>query len=206
MRCYDCERDLERDEARFAFGEYYCENCFDEVFTYCSHCDETIYRSEAHYDDDGDALCNSCYERDFDDDSPNNPEVYDKDRKLILNLSRNWITGRYPCSSFIQINKNDSELARLRSAVGLVLNPVYIYGLMDRDEYNITASSDIREELTTLLNSRGYYLQIQETSSARRIGLSLSLRQNHFHLLVEILKQITMSDSEVERSENLCVA
>ena len=203
--CNDCQRELESTETRYAFGEPYCESCFDEVFAYCSRCEEIIYRSDAHYDGEGDALCNSCYESNYDDDSPNNPDVFSDDREFILALSRNWIAGNLSSNSFIHINRNDHDLSRIRSKVGLVQNPVYIYGLRDRDEYNLTASDDIREKLTQFLNSKGYYLHIEEASGRRRIGISLSFRQSHFHLIVELLKHVTLEAIRQERGE-ICAA
>ena len=203
--CNDCQRELESTEARYAFGEPYCEYCFDEVFAYCSRCDEIIYRSDAHYDDDADALCNSCYESDYDDESPNNPDVFSEDRDLIITLSRNWATGNLICNSYIHINRNDNELVRIRSQVGLVENPVYLYGLRNRDEYNIAASGDIKEDLTRHLNSRGYYLHMEEIPGRRKIGLGLSLRQNHFHLIVEMLRHITREEVKAEGGE-VCAA
>ena len=97
MQCNNCERELQDDEARWAFDEPYCENCFDETFNYCSRCDSVIYRSETQYNSDGDPYCRDCFDEDFDDDAPNNPDVYDSDRELIINLSRRWLEGQTGC-------------------------------------------------------------------------------------------------------------
>jgi hypothetical protein len=45
-----------------AFGRYYCESCFYELFTYCRECDELISRDDAYYYGD-DPLCELCRDR-----------------------------------------------------------------------------------------------------------------------------------------------
>ncbi len=81
--CYNCEKELSDIDVRWACDQPYCEDCFFESYNYCSHRDSVIHRDEARYDSDGDCYCDDCYDEGYDDDAPNNPDVYDSDRELI---------------------------------------------------------------------------------------------------------------------------
>ena len=41
---------------------------------------ELFIRESAHYNDEGDPYCNECYEDNYDDDAPDNPDVTDSDQ------------------------------------------------------------------------------------------------------------------------------
>ena len=62
---------------------------------------------------------------------------------MIIHLSRAWLNGKVEHKSLISINEKDYLLKTIRDKVGLVGNPLYLYGLQDREEYQIKASSDI---------------------------------------------------------------
>ena len=58
MRCTNCDEELKDGEAHFAFDEPYCEECFDNSYTYCCRCDSIVSRNDiTHYSDDGDPYC-----------------------------------------------------------------------------------------------------------------------------------------------------
>ena len=56
IRCRELA--MEHDE------EIYCEECFNELFARCSHCDEIVPLEECRNYDDG-QLCDDCYEEHF---------------------------------------------------------------------------------------------------------------------------------------------
>lgn len=46
-------------------GKCYCSQCFDEVFTYCSRCNEMVLRDSIEVCTDGNYLCPKCSKREF---------------------------------------------------------------------------------------------------------------------------------------------
>ena len=112
-----------------------------------------LYISEsAHYNDEGDPYCNDCYEDNFDDDAPDNPDVSDSDRELVVKLSRSWLQGKDETRRPLFINDKDILLRTIKDKVGLVDNPIYVFGLIDRDEYQLSVSADLFEKVQTSFN------------------------------------------------------
>ncbi|HOJ07779.1 MAG: hypothetical protein HND40_15990 [Ignavibacteriota bacterium] len=191
MHCHNCEDELHDDEVRWAFEEPYCEDCFDNMFNYCCRCDSVIYRESAHYNDDGDPYCADCYESDFDDDAPDNPDVSDSDRELVVKLSRSWLQGKVETRRSIFINDKDILLKTIKDKVGLVDNPIYVFGLVDRDEYQLSASSDLFDRVQSYVLLNDIKVTVLSSPGCNRLGISLSLRKNNQQQIIEMIKQIT---------------
>jgi len=197
MHCTSCNDQIYDEDIRWAFDEPYCQPCFEDRFTYCSHCDDIISRSGAHYSEDSDPYCDQCWDEEFDDTSPQNPDVYDVDRKLIVELSRSWLLGKKSVSGILKINTNDESLSQLRDKVGLVDNPVYLYGLKDREEYQLTASMNLKDRVTGFILCQGLDWKITEGVGFDRLGISASLRRNHQRTLVKLIKSLTTAQITV---------
>jgi len=148
-------------------------------------------RSDAYFDDDGVAYCNQCYEEDLDDDSPDNPDIYDADREQIIELSRNWLLGRQSKRSPIKVNERDTNLIKLRDHVGLVAQPLYVYGLRDREEYQLTASVDILDYCEEFICLNGLHLKVIEGIGHKRLGIALSIRQDALKMVVKLIKNLS---------------
>lgn len=191
MHCHNCEDELHDDEVRWAFEEPYCEDCFDNMFNYCCRCDSVIYRESAHYNDYGDPYCADCYESDFDDDAPDNPDVSDSDRELVVKLSRSWLQGKVETRRSIFINDKDILLKTIKDKVGLVDNPIYVFGLVDRDEYQLSASSDLFDRVQSYVLLNDIKVTVLSSPGCNRLGISLSLRKNNQQQIIEMIKQIT---------------
>jgi hypothetical protein len=189
--CTACNDKIFDHEVCYAFDEPYCSDCFNERFDYCSSCDNVIMRTDANYNSEGTAYCDNCWESEFDDACPNNPEVYDEDRKLILSLSRAFLEGKVETRRLISVNKKDLLLGPIRSKIGLVHNPIHLFGLKDREEYQISASANILEDVKEFALLNFTDCQIIEGLGSSRLGLSLSLRQNHQAELINLIKNIT---------------
>ena len=119
MHCNNCEEEVSDNSVRWAFDEPYCEDCFDNMFNYCCRCDSVIYRENAHYSDDGDPYCSDCYDDNYDDDAPDNPDVSDSDRELVVKLSRSWLQGKVETRRPIFINQKDILLRTIKDKIGL---------------------------------------------------------------------------------------
>ncbi len=191
MHCHNCEDELHDDEVRWAFEEPYCEGCFDNMFNYCCRCDSVIYRESAHYNDEGDPYCSDCYESDFDDDAPDNPDVSDSDREHVIKLSRSWLQGKVETRRPIFINHKDILLKAIKDKVGLVDNPIYVFGLVDRDEYQISVSSDLFDRVQSYVLINDIKVIVVSSPGCNRLGISLSLRKNNQQQIIEMIKQIT---------------
>src|SRR5690606_17941112 len=191
MNCNNCNTELTDDEIRWAFEEPYCEDCHSDLFTYCCHCDSVIYRTEAHYNDDGDPYCTDCYDEGYDDSCPSNPDVDESDRAFIITLSRNWLQGKIDNRRLISINNKDHHLQSIRTKVGLVESPIYLFGLIDRDEYQISASGDLYNTVKEYVMLNGIDAEVMLTQGCNRLGISLSLRKNNQKQIVDLIKSIT---------------
>ena len=187
-QCTSCEQEIADEDVRWAFDEPYCDECFSETYNYCSRCDSVIYRSETHYNSDGDPYCRDCYEDDFDDDAPNNPDVYDSDRELIISLSRSWLQGKTETKRPIYINPKDILLKTIKDKVGLVDNPIYLFGLIDRDEYQISATNDIFGLVQDYLLIKQSTAKVISAPGCNRLGVSLSLRKHNQKEVIELIK------------------
>ena len=191
MHCTNCDEPISDDEVRWANEQPYCENCWDELYNYCSRCDGVILREATHYDCNGDPLCCDCYEDNIDDDCPDNPPVTESDRELVIRLSRSWLQGKLETRRPIFINNKDILLKTIKDKVGLVDNPIYVFGLVDRDEYQISASSDLFEPVQQYVLINYISATVVSTPGCNRLGISLSLRKNNQKEIVELIRSIT---------------
>ena len=61
--CEDCGEVFHVNDMRdVPWSGLYCDECFNESFTYCCHCDEPIARDDCYTSEDGDSLCEACYD------------------------------------------------------------------------------------------------------------------------------------------------
>lgn len=197
-RCSSCNCELESHEIRTAFEDIYCEDCFSENYNYCQRCDEVISRDQTHWDNEGNSYCSECYENLHDDDSPDNPPVYDSDRKLILELSRNWLSGKCSHKTLLKINKNDYLLQKIRDKIGLVESSLYIFGLQDRDEYQLSASPNILDQVKEFILLNYSEIKVIEGIGCNRLGIGYTLRKEKIDLVVNLIRQITQVKELVE--------
>lgn len=191
MRCIICNCELESHQVRYAFEEVYCEDCFSENYNVCCRCDDVISRDQTLWDRDGNPYCNECFEDDYDDEAPDNPEVYEADRKLILQLSRDWLNGKCNHKSLIRINTKDYHLQKIKDKVGLVDVPIYLFGLIDREEYQLSVSPNLLDQVKRFILLNGLDLKINKGIGSNRIGVSYSLRKDHLITVIKLIKQLT---------------
>ena len=196
--CHDCGCDLDEHSARYAREEPYCEDCFSENFNYCNRCDEILFREETLYDNDGNPFCSECYENMHDDDSPDNPPVYDSDRKLILELSRSWLSGRCKHKTLLKINWKDFLLQKIRDRVGLIESSLYIFGLQDRAEYQLSASPNMIDQVKEFILINNVDLKVTDGIGCNRLGISYTLRKENLDLVLNLIKQISQVKELVE--------
>lgn len=189
--CFECGDTIPESEFYSVDGENYCQCCYDELYTYCTNCEDSISRSDARYNSQGEPYCESCYDKLFDDEAPNNPEVDKNDRELIIELSRNFLQDKIERRTSIKVNSKDNYLLEIRKKVGLIENTLYVFGLKDRQEYQITASANIIEEVNEYLLVNAIEATVIEDIGDNRFGISLSLRKNNLPHLVKLIKSIT---------------
>jgi hypothetical protein len=201
MRCTNCNDVIPDGEVRWAYEDAYCENCFNDSYTYCSACDSVVSRNEVVYNNSDDPLCNDCYQDAYDDDAPDNPEVTETDRQYILTLSRNWLSGKVDHRRFININTKDFFLSEIRTKVGLIDSPVNLYGLKEREEYQITVSPDLEGTLMEQLPESLRYYTIKSVEGVRRLGLSYNIRRDNRQEIIQLIQSITVV--KVEEPEQL---
>ncbi|MCF8356258.1 MAG: hypothetical protein K9H48_17545 [Melioribacteraceae bacterium] len=194
MRCEDCGAELSEDEVRWGHDYPYCEDCFEERFNYCSRCDTLIYREHTQWDEDGDPYCDDCYDTSYDCDCPNNPDVYSEDRQLIKTLSNNWIHGIKEAKYKLKINQSDHFLQEIQIKTGLIDYPLYLYGLVDREEYQIKASENIIDQVNRFAEENNWELNIVPDTGTNRLGISKSIRANHLDSIVKLIKEVQCAE------------
>lgn len=193
MLCDYCTREISEGDIYRAYDDALCETCFYDNYTYCNQCDIIVEREYIEYDNNEDPLCRSCYNDNYCDDAPENPDVTEADRGLIIKLSRDWVNGDICHKSTIKINKKDYGLIGIKDMVGLVDQPLYLFGLKDMDEYSIAASPDIIDDVKGYMQDYNVF----ETSGTMRIGISYSLRTNHQNTVVDLIKSLTRTQLAV---------
>ncbi|MBL1215802.1 MAG: hypothetical protein HND52_20705 [Ignavibacteriae bacterium] len=188
--CDCCERQLDDDDIQWAFDNPLCDDCFSETYTYCVSCDCTLGRDEAYYEND-DPYCYNCYEDNTDSHAPNDPPVDDTDRELIIHLSNNWLAGKSNFKYPLKINHNDFQLPELKSKTGLIDKSIYVYGLVDRDEYQLRATTDLFNLISQYVTLNNWDVKLtNEATGIGRLGISRELRENRADELVEMLHSI----------------
>ena len=204
--CTNCGETVSEDGGHWYNDEIYCEGCFYDRYTYCQRCDEAINRDYCHYDNSGDAVCDSCWEDDVDDNAPVNPEINDSERKQIITLSKCWLKGEKP-KTLIRINRNDHHLEEIQAGVGLVDHALYLYGLIDRDEYQIKASPNIIQKVKELVSNSSINATVFEDIGHNRLAISRSLREEHRDEIIQLIKSIHTSEFNIHnlRSATPCV-
>ncbi len=199
MFCSICECKLEEeDDFTTVDGRPVCDSCFSENYHYCSNCDTVIHSNETYYNNAGDPFCSSCYEDEdnedddeFDEDCPNNPSVTEEEKETIIKLANQWLNDDNPRKFNINIKQGDYCLADLRTKIGLVISPVYVYGLSKRDEYELCVSPDLQSHVTDFVDFNNFPWQVTTGNGSRRIGISYSLRQDHFDEIIKLVKELT---------------
>lgn len=190
MRCTSCEEELRDDEARWYGDEPYCEHCFYESYTYCYRCDEAIDRDHCRYNGDDEPVCFDCYEEEEDPNAPDDPEVFDSNRAEIISLAKNWLSGKRP-QSFIKINRYDYRLTNIQEGLGLVDHVLYLYGLQDREEYQLKVSPNLFNRVSQYINLNNWNAQIETDTGTNRIGISKTLREKKYQEILVLLKELT---------------
>jgi hypothetical protein len=196
MRCTNCNDIITEGEVRWAYEDAFCENCFNDSYTYCSSCDSVISRNEVVYNNSDDPLCNDCYSDAYDDSAPDNPPVEESDREYVLTLSRNWLSGKIDFRRFITINTKDFFLHEIRNKVGLIDSPINLYGLKEREEYQITVSPDLEGTLMEQLPESLKYYTLKSVEGVRRLGLSYNIRRDYRSEIFQLIKSLTVVHKE----------
>lgn len=190
MRCDRCEEEITEDEVRWYGDDPYCEHCFFESYTYCSNCDDAVDRDYCRYDSNDDPVCDYCYGEDSDPEAPDDPEVFDCNRTEIISLATSWLTGKRP-KRLIKINHHDYRLTEIQEGIGLVDHALYLYGLQDREEYQIKVSPNLFNRVSQYTTLNNWDITIQQDTGTNRIGISRILRVKKLEKVIELLKELT---------------
>jgi len=189
--CANCNDQLEEDEIRWAHDESYCDDCFNDRYKYCERCDALIPATDAHFSSDGYPYCSECWSEDYDDDCPDNPDVDDADRQLIVELSRNYLLGKVSKRTVIRINQKDYLLPRIKEKIGMVGNPIYLYGLRDREEYQLSVSANLLRVVKEHILLNGMDWKVTEGKGINRVGIAYTIRQENFREILKLIKSVT---------------
>jgi hypothetical protein len=65
IRCANCGLVVHEDDAMWYDGEPYCQDCWDDLFSYCDNCGENFPREYLKRGPDGNYYCESCFDELF---------------------------------------------------------------------------------------------------------------------------------------------
>ena len=199
--CEQCGEAVSEDGGHWYNDEMYCEGCFYDSYTYCQRCDDSVSRDYCFTDNDGDHLCDRCWDENIDDNAPVDPEVNDSERKQIINLSKCWLKGEKP-KTLIRINRNDHLLEEIQAGVGLVGHALYLYGLQDRDEFQIKASADLIDKVKEHAPKNCIVFQ---DIGHNRLAISRTLREEHREEIIQLIKKVATAKLATSEEES-CAA
>jgi hypothetical protein len=189
IECTNCGCEFDEDDIRWYGDAPYCEDCFSDRYTYCYRCDEPVNRDYCHYDSTGEPICDDCYENEVDYNAPDNPEINDVEREQIINLSKCWLKGEKP-KSLIRINRHDFYLKEIQEGSGLVDLSLYLYGLIDRDEYQLRVSPNIFNRISQYVSLNNWDVKLYEDKGHNRLGISKALREEKKEEIIQLIKSI----------------
>lgn len=69
--CYSCDDTIHIDNAEYANGDAYCNDCYHESFTCCDSCGDTIHNDDSYWSDNTEGyVCEDCYHSEESYDTP----------------------------------------------------------------------------------------------------------------------------------------
>jgi len=63
VKCEECGEEISKssDNTHEHEGDFYCQDCWDDNFTYCNDCGDPMRRNQGYETDPGDLICEECY-------------------------------------------------------------------------------------------------------------------------------------------------
>lgn len=180
-QCVHCLNSFPIDEVYTVADDIYCPDCYSKHWFYCDGCGEDLSL-------DDQCICNRCsdccnckkelrYEQ--------NPKVSKREVmevcKIIGIKYYKMPATKYP----LGINKDDYKLPELAAVVGLLNESLYVYGLKDREEYNLLIPPDKVRMVSKFLERKGWKYM---TGDYCRLAISYSLRDKEFDNVAELIK------------------
>lgn len=192
--CSDCEEFFHRGSS---CGDR-CEDC-DSNYTACENCEDEIHNDNSWYDEDGGPYCRSCYHERCEEEGEreglfwvdSNPPVKPGYVEKILAI----LSRPLPKKGLSRIagNMEDAHIPEIIEKVGPVQNPIYVYGLIDREEFEFAASSDLLPYAQAIL---GYGVELQPVPGNKRFGVARKHRDRTLGWVVSIIRGICRDMAE----------
>lgn len=100
-------------------------------------------------------------------------------------------TGLATNMGTLRINASDVILTRIKEKVGLVEHPIYLFGLKDREEYQLSVSSNLMDSVREFLMLNGLDWKVTEGIGSNRLGISQALRKECLPGILKLIRNIT---------------
>lgn len=194
--CDDCERVIWSENSFNVNDRTICESCFNEHYGTCEACGVNLHRDQLFSNDNGYDYCEGCYESDDDKIHIESREANEDDIDNVVYLLLNSLKRKNP------FNPRDSFLREIAEKIGEVENPVYLFGLRDRPDYEISVTPALYERIKhCIMDFMGQeYLAIwssvapvivRDCKNRYAIGFSKNLRENYQEWICEFIQDIT---------------
>lgn len=97
----------------------------------------------------------------------------------------------------LRINRNHFELDKIIKIVGRVSRPVYVYGLLDRTQYDFCISPDLRSEVNEFLILNGIYWKYFGIRRLPATRILQEVRYGESDNVVKLLKYICKARKKI---------
>lgn len=185
--CDDCGEYSHSDNAySTARNGSVCQSCYENHYFTCQRCDELYHNDDYR----GDGYCVNCYEEDEEDKfylDPSEIRVTDKTKEKLRALLKKPLPVSLP--GYCRGNEEDPYITQVIRAVGEVDFPVYLYGLIDREEHQLSLAAVLLRKFQKSDWKRAF--KAISNSSLNKIGVCLDLRKNQFNRIVRLIKYLT---------------
>jgi hypothetical protein len=81
-------------------------------------------------------------------------------------------------------------LQKIKDKVGLVDIPIYLFGLEDREEFQLSVIPNLKDQVKELILFTGLS-KVIEGYRSNRIGISYTLVKDHLPIVIKLIKQLT---------------
>jgi len=185
--CDDCGEHSHTDNAyTTARNGSVCHSCYENHYFYCQRCDELYHNDDYR----GDGYCVNCYDEDEEDKfylDPTEIRVTDKTKEKLCALLKKPLPVSLP--GYCRGNEGDPYITQVIRAVGEVDFPVYLHGLIDREEHQFSLAAPLLRKFQKSDWKRAF--KAIGNSSLNKIGICLDLRKNQFNRVVRLIKHLT---------------
>lgn len=206
--CEDCEGRINTglDIYHIVEERYYCDFCFRDKYYRCEVCQVIRYLDGDWWwvsEEDETRECNDCHQSKH-SLYPSNPDITDSDRAVILKFAKQFVETVGVVNTYkLRVKKGDYRMEEIKTAIGDIPAPIYLFGIKDEKAYRVLATSDIIDLVREYFKDKEHIVSFNEirlNKGYMRLGLDRSLREIHFDKCIELVKYIVSNKKKMKKA------